>query len=814
MLRKWFLAFALAASSFLALTGCGGSTSSGEKLSPADVNEAKEFVSQTYFDFQEGYPARLISCADGYSNNGPFGTTWSKDNLLYDSENGMTLFLEVTDEQSRIKTESGDPFVSAEMRSLMTFKYGFFGTYMKPSNVKGTASTFFLYNDNPHDEIDIEFLGKDTTKVQFNYFKNDGGGNEYWYDLGFDASEEYHHYGFYWGENEICWYVDFEPVYRLVGDYCPSTKCQLMCNHWAGNTKNSGIMEWMGRVDIDDCPSLCTYHSIEIADKDGKALEILPKSKEYNVCPTDDKLEAKPVKFKSVTAYTVKDKTSTTDLEVSYKKEDITSNYRCVKLTVEGIEDMKWVQFKIKNLHTEDTYPALCRLTVDSYSSDKGTSQNKFLSAWKNGGTGVSLKNSSLEAHYELAVNEEAVMTFRWYGEGANELTFMFDDFGDCPVVDGHGQRDGHLYVSDFKFGGEQDYIPVDNSGYVDELYTKNGEIEDPDSDQAAIPEGYVKLNNIVPKSTTEYKVTETTDGVLLEYNQPADGYKECGYYGANIFNGAREVILVIKNNHSKEVEFQLKIKDSSGGLVSKVDVLSDSSTGRFNRYSSSNPGIPYLIIAGGRTCQFHLTLTGDAKSIAFVMSVGKALQSSALIKGVYAKTNGETPVDPDPGEDTPTENIEFYGKWEYASYATCTVNEDKSTKVTYNHNGDSEKAYEPLQCTNFLEVVGSNASKIKTITIEVKNKNADEFHGSLLVKDSSAVCSETGTVADGTGDITWKRHSSGNGEYYTISANGSGTITAHIVSGKEPAKLRMLIAYDQLSVQGEIEIGKITIGF
>ena len=100
---------------------------------------------------------------------------------------------------------------------------------MKPSANGGTASTFFvctgpydtkyvldengdyvldengqrLTQNNPHDEIDIEFLGKDTTKVQFNFFVDGKGGNEYMYDLGFDASEEFHTYGFRWEVDAI-----------------------------------------------------------------------------------------------------------------------------------------------------------------------------------------------------------------------------------------------------------------------------------------------------------------------------------------------------------------------------------------------------------------------------------------------------------------------------------------------------------------------------------------------------------------------------------------------------------------------------------
>ena len=638
--KKIFVSFGLSVSFLFGVLSCSKGTA--DTLKQADLKDAKEYVQQNYVDFVEGSPVRLIGCADGYSNDGAFGTTWSKDNMLFDNENGMSLFLEVSDNPSKIKTASGDPYVSAEMRSVSDFQYGFFGTYMKPSSVNGTASTFFLYSDNPHDEIDIEFLGKDTTKVQFNYFKNDVGGNEYWYDLGFDASEEYHHYGFYWGQKEICWYVDFKPVYRLVGDNCPSSKCKLMCNHWAGNTTDSGIIAWMGKVNESDCPSFSTYKNIEIADLEGKELRVKPKIKEYDICPSDNKLEVKPVTFKSVTAYTVADKTSTTEFDISYKKEDITSNYRCVKLTVEGVAGMKWVQYKVKNLYsdTNNPHPTLCRLTVDSYANGV-TGQNKIFNIWKNGVTSGStvLKNSNLEAHYEIQMNEEAVMTFRWYGEGANELTLMFDDFGDCQVKDGMGQRDGHVLISDFKFGGEQDYVAIDNSGYVDEYYTKNGEIEDPETDQVAIPSDYTKVSGVNFGATNYYQVQDTEEGIKITYNQ-VGGYEQTGWYGSdNMFNGAREIIFVMKNDYRKEVEFQLKIRNAAKDpVVSKAEVISDKSTGRFHRFSSSTPNVPYLIISGGRTCQYKLTLTDNVKSFILVMSVGAPLSSSCLIKGIYAR--------------------------------------------------------------------------------------------------------------------------------------------------------------------------------
>ena len=635
--QKKIILFTLSSLFSISLMSC---KIKGGDFKPASLAEAKEFVTQNYMNFQQGTPARLITFADGYCNENGFGTTWSKSNVLYDKDEGMSLLLEVTEDTSRIKASSGDPYISAEMRSSITFRYGFFGTYMKPSGVKGTASTFFLYSDSPHDEIDIEFLGKDTTKVQFNFFHNGVGGNEHWYNLGFDASEEYHHYGFYWGPNEICWYVDFVPVYRVTGNNGPSAKCRLICNHWAGSTKNPGIMAWMGKVTNDDCPSFSRYHDLEIADINGEKLKVVPLVKEYNVCPDSDQLETKPVILKTPSVYTVNEITSNAKFDISYQKEVLTKDYRAAQFSVADIAENKWVQFKIKNLSEDSSHPTLCRLTVDTV-NNSGTAMNKFLSAWKNGvsSTSMQLKNSNLEAHYELAFGEEAIVTFRWSGAGANQLSMMFDCFGSCPTIDGHGQRDGHVEISEFKFGGVQDFVPVDDSGKVDELYTKNGEIDDPEEDQVAIPAGFTKLNNITLGSNASYQISETTEGTLVTYNQLADGYEQTGYYGSNIFSGAREIILVIKNNNAKEFQLQLKIKSSSGdSLVSAVEVLSDSSTGKLARWSSSTPGVPYLNISGGRTCQFKLTLTDDTKSIAYVASPGAALAGSFLIKGTYAK--------------------------------------------------------------------------------------------------------------------------------------------------------------------------------
>ena len=119
---------------------------------------------------------------------------------------------------------------------------------MQPIRNPGVVSSFFTYtgpsDNNPWDEIDIEFLGKDTTKVQFDYYTNGVGGHEYIYDLGFDASEGYHEYGFDWQPDHITWYVDGIAVYTATKNL-PVTPGKIMMNAWPG----IGVDDWLAPYD-------------------------------------------------------------------------------------------------------------------------------------------------------------------------------------------------------------------------------------------------------------------------------------------------------------------------------------------------------------------------------------------------------------------------------------------------------------------------------------------------------------------------------------------------------------------------------------
>lgn len=246
-------AFALATAMSLgafALAACKFDDDDGKK--PSEPLTDSPLTGDTLADWSEG-KADTVFESDGWSNGSVFNTQWSANNVSY--ENG-TMKLTIS-ENPNGSEETNNEYYGGEGRTYQWFGYGDYEVCMKPAKKAGTASTFFTctgdYDTNPDtdlpnpwDEIDIEFLGQDTTKVQFNYYVNGQGGHEYMYDLGFDASEEFHEYGFRWTSEYIVWFVDDEPVYKVEASEdnpLPSTAGRILMNYWTGTEEAEG---WMG----------------------------------------------------------------------------------------------------------------------------------------------------------------------------------------------------------------------------------------------------------------------------------------------------------------------------------------------------------------------------------------------------------------------------------------------------------------------------------------------------------------------------------------------------------------------------------------
>lgn len=144
--------------------------------------------------------------------------------------------------------------------------YGRYETVMTAARGKGLVSAFFTYvgptQGLEQDEIDFEILGRDTTKVQLNYFTRGQGGNEETIDLGYDSDTTPNLYAFEWSEEGIRWYVGDVLVHEAGGprDETPTQAGILISQVWAGSPPTA---DWLGRpVSIDDphMDVLCTSY--------------------------------------------------------------------------------------------------------------------------------------------------------------------------------------------------------------------------------------------------------------------------------------------------------------------------------------------------------------------------------------------------------------------------------------------------------------------------------------------------------------------------------------------------------------------------
>lgn len=220
---------------------------------PEPVKE--EPAEPLYVDFTEGCPTGY-EIADGWTNGSMFNVTWRRKNVTF--ENGcMQLIIDNDAAPSKNISYSG-----GEFRTRKFYGYGRYEVSMKAIRNDGVVASFFTYtgpsDNNPWDEIDIEILGKDPTKVQFNYFTNGRGNNEYMHELGFDASEDFHTYAFEWYEDKIIWYVDGVEVHS-ADKRIPVTKGKIMMNAWCG----TGVDGWLSAFDDSNLPVMAEYQWIK-----------------------------------------------------------------------------------------------------------------------------------------------------------------------------------------------------------------------------------------------------------------------------------------------------------------------------------------------------------------------------------------------------------------------------------------------------------------------------------------------------------------------------------------------------------------------
>ena len=179
--------------------------------------------------------------SDGWANGDYQSCEWRADAIAI-SRNDMRLTL--SERGGKVR-----PLGCPEIRTKAPLGYGLYEARIRSAAGSGLVTAFFTYAGPPsgsaeHDEIDFEFLGKDPHTVNITQYTNGKPYDGKIIQLGFDASQTFHDYGFEWTPDKIRWYVDGKVVSETpVGAKIPRNPGHLHFMLWSGS---KGQDAWMG----------------------------------------------------------------------------------------------------------------------------------------------------------------------------------------------------------------------------------------------------------------------------------------------------------------------------------------------------------------------------------------------------------------------------------------------------------------------------------------------------------------------------------------------------------------------------------------
>ncbi len=129
------------------------------------------------------------------------------------------------------------------------------------------------------DEIDLEFVGSNTTHAENNYYSKGNTTDAYerakWYPMAAAPQDGFHNYTTRWTKESLDWYIDGNIVRTLAyadadgGKSYPQTPMNVRIGVWAaGDPKNSNYtVAWAGgEINYDKGPYTMYVQSIRATD--------------------------------------------------------------------------------------------------------------------------------------------------------------------------------------------------------------------------------------------------------------------------------------------------------------------------------------------------------------------------------------------------------------------------------------------------------------------------------------------------------------------------------------------------------------------
>ena len=500
-------------------------------------------------DFTKGKSEAVFE-SDGWTNGSVFNVVWAKENVKYGTD---AMHLGIKAEEKTVWVDDAEKtysYTAGEARTALHYGYGDFEVSMKPAKKAGTASTFFTCtgpydtdlegNPQKHDEIDIEFLGKDTTKVQFNYFVNGQGGHEHMYNLGFDASKEYHTYGFRWTKDYIVWFVDGKPVYKVEAsdtNVLPSAPGRMLMNYWCGTKDAEG---WMGKYSIGN--ETADYQWIKTS---ATGVDLTPTPEVPGEGFTGDwsEITASDITFTaSNEKYTVTKENGVTNITYT----DVKGNeYINVNAPITQVATEKnWLHLTLTN--NADTDVQVRVNVIDDALADAEKNKSTNIAAYMDGEavrTDLEWGGSFFDIPAKTTV--EAVINF---GGTPDSLELMIDSSRN----DGTS-RAGDVSVTDVKFAKQGDIAGVDPI---------------PGGDTENSGKLTVDGKDVTFVGNTTYAITQDEDAIKIAYEDiSGKGYTNITADISSVIGENNVVKFTIKNNGANVAKVRIDVNGNAGAV-------------------------------------------------------------------------------------------------------------------------------------------------------------------------------------------------------------------------------------------------------
>ncbi len=169
-------------------------------------------------------------------------------------------------------TDTEKPYRGVEMRSVETLTFGKVEASARFAAGSGVVSSLVLiYTPWPPpdwNELDIEFLGKNTDRIQFNHMINippanpETGHKQYpkMVELGFNPSEGFHTYAIEWQPNVARFYIDGVLLHTATEEMARMVLPQnILLTIWASSSGG-----WAGAIDDTTAPTAVEYDWIRV----------------------------------------------------------------------------------------------------------------------------------------------------------------------------------------------------------------------------------------------------------------------------------------------------------------------------------------------------------------------------------------------------------------------------------------------------------------------------------------------------------------------------------------------------------------------